>query len=119
MNEHFASLVRASPDFDLVTTPSLALSVFRLKLPSSSVAPDSPEGLSAQNDLNRALNLRMSAENDKIFITQTMLNGMICLRFAIGAQRTERVHVDRAWDLIKECAGEVRQQWVKSHEVRE
>ncbi|RPD53751.1 hypothetical protein L226DRAFT_492786 [Lentinus tigrinus ALCF2SS1-7] len=118
LNKHFVSLVRASPDFELVTTPSLALSVFRLRLPSTStLSPDSAEGLAALNDLNRALNLRLSVDNDKIFITQTMLNGMICLRFAIGAQRTEKEHVDRAWDLIKQCATEMVGEWTKNHQV--
>ncbi len=115
LNEHFASLVRGSRDFELVTTPSLALSVFRLKLPSTSASsPDSAESLAAFNDLNRALNLRVSAHNDKLFITQTMLNGMICLRFAIGAQRSEKEHVDRAWDLIKQCAKEVVEEWTRN-----
>ena len=55
------------------------------------------------------------AENDKIFVTQTMLNGIVCLRLAVGAQRTEQEHVDGAWELIKTCASEVVQEWAKSH----
>ncbi len=104
LNERFAELVRVSPEFELVTTPILALSVFRIK-PPASASPEHAEA--AANELNRALAARLSAESEKILITPPVINGMACLRFAVGAQRTEKEHVDWAWDLIQKSAREV------------
>ena len=96
-NKHFAALVQKSPEFELVTTPILGLTVFRLVLPSSAAN----QGLSAVNDLNRKLYARLMEHSDKLYLTQTMLNDVFCLRFAIGAQRTEIAHIDQAWELIE------------------
>ena len=106
LNEHFVSLLRSAPEFELVTTPVLALSVFRLKPPATAAAAES-DSEAAANVLNRALAARLSTESDKILITPPVINGMACLRFAIGAQRTEKEHVERAWELITACAREV------------
>lgn len=104
LNERFAELVRVSPEFELVTTPILALSVFRIKPPASASLEDAE---AAANELNRALAARLSAESENILITPPVINGMACLRFAVGAQRTEKEHVDWAWDLIQKSAREV------------
>ncbi|KAI8990725.1 aromatic-L-amino-acid decarboxylase [Trametes punicea] len=112
LNEYFISLVRGTPDLELVTTPSLALSVFRLKLPSSVLLQKHEDRLAAQNDLNRAFHARISAESDKIFLTQTMLNDTFCVRFAVGAQGTRKEHVDRAWELIEANAHAATQEWL-------
>ncbi|KAI0364197.1 aromatic-L-amino-acid decarboxylase [Pilatotrama ljubarskyi] len=114
LNEYFASLVRASPDFELVTTPSLALSVFRLKLPSSIVLGEQEDALAALNSLNRAFHTRITAESDKIFLTQTMLNDKFCVRFAVGAQRTKKEHIDKAWELIQASARAATAEWVQN-----
>ena len=110
LNEEFSALVRASPDFELVTPPILGLSVLRLTLPLA-LRPAEADAAAvelATNDLNRALHKRLSP--DRLFLTQTVLNGTVCVRFAVGAQRTEREHVERAWGLIRGCAAEVVQE---------
>ena len=48
--------------------------------------------------------------SDKLYVTQTILNGVVCLRFAIGAQRTELEHIDQAWGLIKASAEAIKQE---------
>ncbi|OCH88704.1 aromatic-L-amino-acid decarboxylase [Obba rivulosa] len=95
LNEHFASLVRASPKFALVTPPSFALTVFRL-------TPSGPHTFtdSELNDLNRTFYARLSSRHD-ILLTQTVLNGVFCIRFAVGAARTQQEHVDRAWEILQ------------------
>lgn len=108
-NKHFAALVQRSPEFELVTTPILGLTVFRLALPSTAANGGGPHALSAVNDLNRKLYARLMEHSDKLYLTQTMLNDVFCLRFAIGAQRTELEHIDRAWELIKANARVVLQ----------
>jgi aromatic-L-amino-acid decarboxylase len=78
----------------LVAKPFLALTVFRL-------APKSLPHLTALelNALNRAFYARLASRSD-IAITQTDLNGVFCVRMAIGAEKTVERDVDRALDLI-------------------
>lgn len=92
MSDYFVSLVRSSSDFSLVTPPSFALTVFRL----------APVGVpQAQlNTLNRAFYARLAARTD-MMLTQTDLNGVFCVRLAVGAARTQRVHIDKAWAAIQ------------------
>ncbi|KAI0768182.1 aromatic-L-amino-acid decarboxylase [Trametes elegans] len=114
LNEYFASLIRASPDFELVTTPSLALSVFRLTLPSTATFKDQEAAHAAQNELNRAFHARVSTESDKIFLTQTKLNDTFCIRFSVGAQRTRKEHIDSAWAVIQANARAAAHEWLRS-----
>lgn len=104
LNRHFAALVEASPDFSIVTPPSFALTVFRL-IPRG--AELSEESL---NDLNRSLYARLGARHE-VLLTQTLLNGTFCVRFAVGAERTRKEHVEHAWQLIQEEAGVALKDW--------
>ncbi|KAK2464196.1 hypothetical protein APHAL10511_003653 [Amanita phalloides] len=106
LNERFANLVRDSDMFNLVTNPSLALSVFRLN-PTVTAAKLSPTEL---NNLNRAFYERISARYD-ILLTQTVLDGVVCIRFAVGAYRTEEKHIDMAFMLLQEEGHVVIQEW--------
>lgn len=112
LNQYFASLVRSSPVFSLVTRPSFALTVFRITLESA--IPDT-HALDEQalNDLNRTFYARLSARRD-IMLTQTMLNGTFCVRFAVGAARTRKEDVDKAWGLLQEEAGVVIEDWKRA-----
>jgi aromatic-L-amino-acid decarboxylase len=40
----------------------------------------------------------------ELFLTHTRVDGRVALRLAIGGTRTERRHVDAAWDLISRTA---------------
>ncbi|KAL1939395.1 hypothetical protein VTO73DRAFT_9951 [Trametes versicolor] len=115
LNEYLASFIRASPfRFELVTTPSLALSVFRLVIPQSVSLAANEDSLAAHNELNRAFHRRIEGASDKIFLTQTVLNGTFCIRFAVGAQRTRREHIDAAWEVITTNANAAIEEWVQS-----
>ena len=37
-----------------------------------------------------------------MLLTQIVLNGVACIRFAVGAYRTEERHVDQAFDISQE-----------------
>ncbi|KAL6306954.1 pyridoxal phosphate-dependent transferase [Sparassis latifolia] len=106
LNNHFVSLVSASPLFSLVAPPSFALTVFRLTPQTVLPVSTAPLTESLLNDVNRALYVRITARPE-ILLTQTVLNGTVCLRFAVGATRTETEHVEMAWQLIQEEAGVV------------
>ncbi|PPQ98397.1 hypothetical protein CVT24_004076 [Panaeolus cyanescens] len=127
-NNTFASLIRASNRLQLVTEPSFALTVFRLVPPSRSVPAVSPADsgvdlsaisssgitseydLEALNDLNKDYMSRLAARSD-IMLTQTTLNGIYCIRFAVGAARTKDEHVRRAWEVVEEEAEKALEAW--------
>jgi aromatic-L-amino-acid decarboxylase len=102
-----ATVVADSPIFELVTPPSLALLVFRLRSSSSSkkdqrlVALTDPE----LNLLNQKLHTRLDKRSD-VFLTPTMLHSnerdIYCLRFAIGNIRTTWEDVQATWDAVVE-----------------
>lgn len=91
---------------ELVTRPSLALSVFRLNPGIGATA----NTLTDLNDLNRVFYDRISARHD-ILLTQTILNGITCLRFAVGAYRTEERHIDQAFNLLQEEGNIAIKEW--------
>ncbi|KAI5119405.1 hypothetical protein M0805_005948 [Coniferiporia weirii] len=101
LNDRFAALVRSSDELFLMTDPSFALSVFSMQVPKTAV-----DKAAAQNDLTYKLYNKLSARKD-ITITKTALNGMLCIRFAVGAARTEERHIDTAFELILDEARRV------------
>jgi aromatic-L-amino-acid/L-tryptophan decarboxylase len=91
-----AEMIRAEPDFELVTPPKLALLTFRYRPPGV----DDQAGLDLLNErLLHALN-----DDGRVYLTQTRVRGRYVIRFAIGQLYTTRAHVDRAWQLITETA---------------
>jgi aromatic-L-amino-acid decarboxylase len=95
----FATLIRASPHFKLVTEPVLGLTVFRF-LPEAFIN----HTLAEQNTLNRDFYQRLSARSAELLLTQTDLNGVFCVRMAIGSARTEEKHIKRAFEVLSEVA---------------
>jgi len=43
----------------------------------------------------------------EVFLSHAKLHGRFTIRLAIGNLRTERRHVDRAWELLRAAAPEV------------
>ena len=89
----------------VVAAPVLALTVFRIE-------PRTREGLQEQelNELNQELFRRISARTD-IYLTQTVLNGLYCIRFAVGSERSSEVHVAQAYGAIMEEAQATIAEW--------
>lgn len=92
-----AALVEAAPDFELVTTPILALFTFRFR-PAGFAGDDA-----ALDDLNTRL---VEAINDdgRIYLTQTRHRGRFVVRFQVGQTDTTRQDVLDAWTVIREIA---------------
>jgi aromatic-L-amino-acid decarboxylase len=84
----FAGWVRADPRFELCAPVPLSLVCFRLRA-----------GDEATERLRDALNA-----SGKMYLVHTRLDGRVVLRLAIGGVHTERRHVERAWELIREAA---------------
>ena len=109
MNQKFASLVNASDELSFVTRPSLALSVFRV-VPKPRDANQAAFSVDSLNNLNRDVFARLSARRD-IMLTQTSLNGIFCIRFAVGATRTNEGHIQGAYNTIIEEATSALEAW--------
>lgn len=86
--EEFAAWVETDERFELAAPGTLNLVCFRAR------------GGDEEND--RLLE-RINAAG--IYLTHTKVDGRTALRMSIGGTRTERRHVEHAWDLIRAAAG--------------
>ena len=93
-----AQTIRAEPDFELTTPPSLALLTFRYR----------PSGLDEET-LDRLNERLLDALNDdgRLYLTPTRVRGRYVIRFTIGQLYTTRAHVMRAWAVITATAREL------------
>jgi len=66
--------------------------------------------------LNRIFFRRISARHD-LLLTQTELNGVFCIRLAVGAARTEETHIKRAFELLVSEACVALEEWYKPSRV--
>ncbi|THU89379.1 hypothetical protein K435DRAFT_781667 [Dendrothele bispora CBS 962.96] len=106
LNERFVEHVSSSSLFKLVAPPSLALSVFRLEpKPTSEQIPEQ-----SLNSLNELFYGRITARKE-ILLTQTVLDGSFCIRFAVGSPRTCEEHVDKAFEILTHEATLALEAW--------
>ena len=87
--QEFAAWVKADERFEVLAPHPLNLVCFRLK---------------AGDDASEALLKRLNASG-KLFLSHTRLNGKYTLRFCVGQTRTERRHVEAAWQEVSRTAG--------------
>lgn len=92
---HFASWVTMDGDWEVVAPVPFSLVCFRY----------APKGRSEAElaRLNAAILERVNASGEA-FLSHTKLGERYVLRLAIGNVRTERSHVARAWELLREAA---------------
>ena len=91
-----AEMIRAEPDFELVTPQKLALLTFRYR-------PHAIDDEAALDLLNERL-LHALNDDGRLYLTQTRVRGRYVIRFAIGQLYTTRAHVLRAWQVITKTA---------------
>jgi len=91
----FASWVENDPDFELLAPAPLATVCFRMN----------PGNLDNEklNKLNKNL-LEKINNTDKVFLTHTTLNGNYTIRFVVGQTRSEKQHIEEAWQIIKQAS---------------
>lgn len=89
----FAGWVEAEPGWELTAPVPFSLVCFRHADPALDGA--------AQDEQNLGIMHRVNASGEA-FLSHTRLRGRITLRLAIGNVRTERRHVARAWELLRE-----------------
>jgi len=86
-----ARWVQADPRFELAVPPPLNLVCFRHR---------------AGDALNQALMDRLNRSGE-LFLTHTRMQDRMTLRMCIGQTQTERRHVERAWQRIREVAADL------------
>jgi aromatic-L-amino-acid decarboxylase len=91
--QEFAAWVDAAPEWERLAPVPLGLVCFRHVPPQ--LAGDEV-ALAAHN---AALLARVNATG-RVFLTHTTLGGRYAIRMAIGAFRTERRHVEEAWEIL-------------------
>jgi aromatic-L-amino-acid decarboxylase len=89
--QEFARWVQADPRFELAVPPPLNLVCFRHR------GGDGP---------NQALMDRLNQSGD-LYLTHTRLQDRLTLRLCVGQTHTERRHVERAWQRIRETAADL------------
>jgi aromatic-L-amino-acid decarboxylase len=82
--QEFASWVAADERFELMAPHPLSLVTFRLR-----------DG----DDATRALMEHVNASG-QLYLTHTVVNGAVALRFAVGSPQTQRRHVEAAWAVL-------------------
>ena len=93
-----AAWVDAAPDFERLAPVPFGLVCFRYR----------PPGV-AEAELDRLNERLLAAVNatGRVFMTHTRLGGCYTIRLVIGQRATERRHVEEAWGLIREAAGQL------------
>jgi aromatic-L-amino-acid decarboxylase len=91
-----AERIAAEPDFELVTSPNLALLTFRYR-------PREVKDEEALDQLNERL-LHALNDDGRLYLTQTRVRDRYVIRFAIGQLYTTREHVQHGWAVITETA---------------
>ena len=86
--QEFAAWVGAHPDFELAAPVPLSLVCFRHL---------------GGDEVNRAILERCNA-GGALYLTHTVVDHRFTLRLAVGSARTERHHVEAAWDHIRRAA---------------
>lgn len=93
-------LLEGETPFEIVAPPQLALTVFRLR--SREEVETSTQRLDA---INRALWDELQNHNDEVLLTQTLLPEIgFCIRMAIGSPQTRKEDIERAYQILCECA---------------
>ena len=104
MRPWLAAAVDAEPDAERLAPTPFATVCFRWRPARYRGREDEPEVAAALDRLNERLLARLN-ETGELFLSHTRLGGRFTLRLAINNIRTERRHVERAWELIRDLGG--------------
>jgi aromatic-L-amino-acid decarboxylase len=99
LTDELRSWLEREPDVEVVAPSPFGLVCFRYV----------PNQLDAESTdtFNQKLLDRVNRDGS-VYLTRTRLDGRFVIRFSIGAWLTEREHVERAWELIRTEAAQLR-----------
>jgi aromatic-L-amino-acid decarboxylase len=94
--QEFAGWVDDAPDWERLAPVPFSTICFRWN----------PSGLTSDADLDAQNAAIIDAVNrtGDVFLSHTRLDGRFTIRVSVGNLRTERRHVERAWELLREAA---------------
>jgi aromatic-L-amino-acid decarboxylase len=95
----FAGWIDAEPGFERLAPVPFSVVAFRH-------VPVRLNGDEAALDAHNARLLERLNATGKVYLSHTRVRGRYAIRLAVGHLRTERRHVERAWELIRELAAE-------------
>jgi aromatic-L-amino-acid decarboxylase len=95
--ESFAGWVDAAPDWERLAPVPFSTVCFRH-------VPPALAGDEAALDIHNAAVMEAVNRSGDAFLSHTKLRGRFTIRLAIGNLRTERRHVERAWELLRQAA---------------
>jgi aromatic-L-amino-acid decarboxylase len=100
MAAEFAAWVDADPDWERLAPVPFGTVCFRYRPSSLAGREDDPDVHARLDDLNTRL-LDAVNRTGEVFLSHTRLADRFTIRVAIGNLRTERRHVERAWELLR------------------
>lgn len=101
-----AGWIEADPDAELLYPVPFSTVCFRMRPARYAGREGEPDVAAAVDRLNeRAMN-RVN-DSGAIFLSHTKIDERFVLRITIGNVRTERRHVERAWELLRSAAREL------------
>jgi aromatic-L-amino-acid decarboxylase len=98
--EAFAGWVEAEPGWERLAPVPFSTVCFRN-------VPPAMAGDEAALDAHNAAIMAAVNRTGEVFLSHTKLCGRFTIRLAVGSLRTERRHVERAWELLRAAAEEV------------
>lgn len=101
-----AGWIDAEPDAERLAPVPFSTVCFRWRPARHAGHEDEATVAADLDDFNERLMARLNATGE-VFISHTRLSGRYTLRAAIGNVRTERRHVEHAWELIRSLAREM------------
>ncbi len=101
-----AGWIEADPDAELLFPVPFATVCFRMRPARYDGREGEPEVAGAIDRLNERVMNRVN-DSGQIFLSHTKVDGVFVLRVAIGNVRTERRHIERAWELLQTAACEL------------
>lgn len=109
----FADLIRSRPDlFEIVTKPSFALTVFRVKNPKATAESNGVATVKKDEDADSITKRVYELINSRgeIFITSTVIDGVYVIRVVSANPMAEEKFVRNAFDILVRTSEEVLQQ---------
>jgi len=101
-----ADWIEAEPDAELLFPVPFGTVCFRMRPERFAGREGEPAVAEAIDKLNEQVMNRLN-DSGRVFLSHTRIDGVFVLRVAIGNIRTERRHIERAWELLQSTAREL------------
>jgi aromatic-L-amino-acid decarboxylase len=101
--QELADWIEQDADAQLLYPVPLGTVCFRMRPQRFAGREGEPAVAAAIDGLNEAV-MNHANDSGEIFLSHTRIDGTFVLRLAIGNIRTERRHVERAWELLRSTA---------------